>query len=69
MEKGYYIKPNEKRMALGYSEDPDPNMNKYYFPVNLMPLDNMQEMGLNVQEGTASGDAIAASNLPEQGDK
>ena len=69
MEKGYYITPNEKRKALGYSNDSDPNMDKYYFPVNLMPLDNMQEMGLNVQQGTASGDAIAASNLPEQGDK
>lgn len=69
MEKGYYITPNEKRSALGYSQSADPNMDKYYFPVNLMPLDNMQEMGLTVQEGTASGDAIAASNLPEQGDK
>lgn len=69
MEKGYYITPNEKRKALGYSESDDKNMDKFYFPVNLMPLDNMQEMGLNVQQGTASGSAIAASNLPQQGDK
>lgn len=35
----YWITPNEKRAMTNYDQDPMPEMNRYYFPSNLMPLD------------------------------
>jgi HK97 family phage portal protein len=44
--KMYWISPNEKRSMTGFDQDPDPNMNKYYFPTGLETLDNINtDMG------------------------
>lgn len=50
LSDSYEISPNEKRVAKGYDEDPDPNMNKKYFPANLMPIDqiNGHEEPINI---------------------
>lgn len=40
LDKMWYLKANEKRIEAGYDEDlDDENMNKYYIPANLEPLD------------------------------
>lgn len=37
----YWITPNEKRVMTNYDIDPDPNMNKYYFPSGLTTLEDI----------------------------
>lgn len=37
----YWINPNEKRALTNYDKSPDPNMEKYYFPSNLVTLDSL----------------------------
>jgi HK97 family phage portal protein len=41
MGKAWWLTPNEKRAAMSYDHDEDtPAMNDYYFPANLLPIDN-----------------------------
>ena len=41
MSKAWWLTPNEKRSAMSYDHDTDtPSMNDYYFPANLLPIDN-----------------------------
>ena len=41
MTKAWWLTPNEKRAAMSYDHDEDtPAMNDYYFPANLLPIDN-----------------------------
>lgn len=40
-EKMYWISPNEKRSMTNYDMDPNPNMDKFYFPSGLTELDEM----------------------------
>tara|TARA_R100000329_G_C7618195_1_gene219644 strand:+ start:2016 stop:4265 length:2250 start_codon:yes stop_codon:yes gene_type:complete len=41
MSKAWWLTPNEKRSAMSYDHDMDtPSMNDYYFPANLLPIDN-----------------------------
>ncbi len=41
MSKAWWLTPNEKRSAMNYDNDNDtPSMNDYYFPANLLPIDN-----------------------------
>ena len=41
MSKAWWLTPNEKRAAMSYDHDDDtPSMNDYYFPANLLPIDN-----------------------------
>lgn len=44
----YEMSPNQKLQYWGFEADPDPNMNKKYFPSGLTPLD---ELNMNVGGG------------------
>lgn len=70
LDKAHYMKPNEKRKVLGMAEDTeDPLMDKYYFPVNLMPLENMDLMSLRSLEAAAESERTIDNNLkPENED-
>lgn len=37
----YWVTPNEKREYQDFARDPDPNMDKYYFPNNVVPLEDV----------------------------
>jgi HK97 family phage portal protein len=37
----YWITPNEKREYQDFARDPNPDMDKYYFPSNVIALDDM----------------------------
>lgn len=37
----YWTTPNEKRLMTNYDKDERPEMDKYYFPSSLTPLDNL----------------------------
>jgi len=41
MSKMYWLNPNEKRAATGYDQDPNPLMNKLYFPSGLTTLEDL----------------------------
>lgn len=47
MTQAWWLTPNEKRAAMNYGQDEDtPEMNDYYVPANLMPINNQPEEDL-----------------------
>ena len=38
MEKAWWLRLNEKRLACGFDEDPAPEANQIYLPISLVPL-------------------------------
>lgn len=67
LDKAWYLKPNEKRKALYYPEDTEtPEMNKYFVPVNLMPMENMNLQSLAVLEAAAR-ENLTATPKPQEG--
>jgi phage portal protein BeeE len=41
LKEAYWVTPNEKRIATNFDSDENPNMDKYYFPSNLVALDEL----------------------------
>ena len=59
MTKAWWLTPNEKRAAMSYDHDEDtPAMNDYYFPANLLPIDN-QDIEMPVVDIKPEEDDIA----------
>ena len=59
MTKAWWLTPNEKRAAMSYDHDKDtPAMNDYYFPANLLPIDN-QDIEMPVVDIKPEEDDIA----------
>jgi HK97 family phage portal protein len=59
MGKAWWLTPNEKRAAMSYDHDEDtPAMNDYYFPANLLPIDN-QDIEMPVVDIKPEEDELA----------
>lgn len=59
MTKAWWLTPNEKRAAMSYDHDQDtPAMNDYYFPANLLPIDN-QDIEMPVVDIKPEEDELA----------
>lgn len=41
----YWLNPNEKRAMTNYDKSEDPLMERFYFPANLMPLEDISGIG------------------------
>lgn len=51
----YWVSPNEKRQMTGYDVDPDPAMDKKYFPSGLTPLEDLNMNVEDIDENLLSG--------------
>ena len=61
LSTSWWLTPNEKRVAMNYAMSDDPQMDEYYMPANLLPL-NMSDTWNGFQVGGGTGPGVEEEN-------